>query len=288
MAVWFLAFYVTLNDIYPVIKSLLNPGQSGDGTAHWAHLGGLLLGVLYAFLIGAQNEGKHEFMLEDAEKAYNLGDMIGAVSYSQNVLEREPGNPNAYEIMGKAWIKQNKEEEALDNLEIAIDGYLQVGEREKASAAYLMALEKYPLFILKPESQLAVGNQLAKEYNFKAAAENLVKIPYTFPDAKEGEVALLRGAQLYLQHLQQPQTSLQLLQYFWQKYPESQWMPQVERAWKMAQHQIELEAQEQARLAAEQAEVEAASGNFSEPQRVRAVAPSLELDPAKPVKTSKK
>jgi outer membrane protein assembly factor BamD (BamD/ComL family) len=133
-----------------------------------------------------------------------------------------------------------------------------------------------------------VGNELAKEYSFKNAAETLVKIPYTYPEASEGEVSLLRGAQIYLQHLNQPQTALQLLQHFWQKYPESQWMPQVERAWKMAQHQLALAAEE-ARQAAER-EAEAAAPASSAPVRVRprAVAPTLGLDPVKPSTPSKR
>lgn len=275
-AAFFLGFYVGWFDIRPAIYAVLSGGDTGDGVAHWAHIGGFLFGMLYAFLIGSQKEGKQEFMLEDAQKAFDLGDMAGAVTYSQNVLEREPGNPAAYEVLSKAYMKQNNENDALDNFELSIENYLRVGERGKAAACYLMALEKYPLFILQPGTQLAIGNQMAKNYSFKEAAETLVKIPYTFPDAAEGEVALLRASQIYLQYLSQPELTVQLLQFFLQKYPESQWMPQVERAWKMAHHQI---------MAAQQAppepEVQPEPEAPAEPVRVRpqAVAPVLELDP---------
>jgi membrane associated rhomboid family serine protease len=272
-AAFFLGFYVGWFDLRPAIYSLASGGDVGDGVAHWAHIGGFLFGVMYALLIGAQNEGKQEFMLEDAEKAFNLGDMAGAVSYSQSVLEREPGNPGAYEVLSKAYMKQNSENDALDNFELAIENYLRIGERGKAAACYLMALEKYPRFILQTPTQLAIGNQMAKNYSFKEAAETLVKIPYTFPDASEGEVALLRAAQIYLQYLNQPQTTVQLLQFFLQKYPESQWLPQVERAWKMAHHQL---------MAPPEPEVveEPVETVPEEPAKVRpqAVAPVLELE----------
>jgi membrane associated rhomboid family serine protease/outer membrane protein assembly factor BamD (BamD/ComL family) len=274
-AAFFLGFYVGWFDLRPAIYALVSGSgtNTGDGTAHWAHIGGFLFGMMYAFLIGAQKEGKQEFMLEDATKAYDGGDMAGAVSYSQNVLEREPENPGAYETLAKAYVKQNDEENALNNFELAIENYLRVGERGKAAACYLAALERFPRFILQPATQLAIGNQMAKNYSFKEAAETLVKIPYTFPDASEGEVALLRAAQLYLQHLDQPQTTVQLLQFFLQKYPESQWMPQVERAWKMAHHQ--LTAPQQPEVALEPEVVAPAA-----PVRVRpqAVAPVLELE----------
>jgi membrane associated rhomboid family serine protease len=275
-AAWFLGFYVGYFDLYPAIRALVSGSgtNTGDGTAHWAHIGGFLFGMMYAFLIGAQKDARQEFLLEDAEKAYNLGDSAGAVSYSQNVLEREPGNPGAYEVLAKSYMKQNSENEALDNFELAIENYLRVGERGKAAACYLLAIEKYPRFILQAATQLAVGNQMAKNYSFKEAAETLVKIPYTFPDATEGEVALLRASQIYLQYLSQPQTTVQLLQFFLQKYPESQWLPQVERAWKMAHHQMMVPAEPEPVVEPEP-EPPAAPVTV----RPQAVAPVLDLEP---------
>lgn len=274
-AAWFLGFYVGFFDLYPAIRALTSGSgtNTGDGTAHWAHIGGFMFGMMYAFLIGAQKEGKQEFMLEDATKAYDMGDVAGAVTYSQNVLEREPGNPGAYETLAKAYLKQNSEDDALDNFELAIENYLRVGERGKAAACYLMAVEKYSRFILQAPTQLAIGNQMAKNYSYKEAAETLVKIPYTFPEATEGEVALLRASQIYLQHLNQPQTTVQLLQFFLQKYPESQWMPQVERAWKMAHHQLMAPAE-----VAIEPEIAAPAEVVPARIRPQAVAPVLELE----------
>jgi membrane associated rhomboid family serine protease len=242
-AAWFLGAYVCYFDLYPALKSLVAGGDTGDGVAHWAHIGGFLFGMLYAFMIGSQKEGKQEFMLEDAVKAYDLGDVAGTITYAQNVLEREPNNAQAYELVAKSSLKQNNEDEALDNFELAVQNYLRVGQRDEAAAAYLTAIEKYPTFILPPATQAAVGNQMAKNSDFKNAAETLVKIPYTFPDAPEGEVALLRAAQLYIERLGEAQTGLQLLQHFWQTFPESQWMPQVERAWRMAEFQLNSAAE---------------------------------------------
>lgn len=252
---WAVGLWVVVFNVLPILQQLVT--KSSDGTAYWAHIGGFLLGSVYGLLIGSKEEGKQEFLLEDAEKAYGSGDVTGAIAYAQNVLEREPNNPVAYEVMGKAFMKQNSENEALDHFELAIRNYMRLGERQKAAAAYLTAVEKYTTFILQPGEQLAVGNQMAKDFDYKNAAETLVKIPYTFPDASEGEVALLRSAQLYVQHLGEPQVALQLLQFFWQKYPESEWMPQVERAWKMAEYQISAaqQAAEASGLAAQQLEL---------------------------------
>lgn len=243
-AAWSIGIYVAVFDLYPAIKGLVSQGEQG-GVAHWAHIGGFLFGMIYALLIGSQTEGKAEFMLEDAQKAQEGGDADRAIAFATNLLEREPDNPGAYEVMAKAFDKRNDEENALDNYELAIQKFLAAGEREAAARAYQTALVKHPRFIMDAATQLALGTQYFRGGDYLSAAETFVKIPYTFPDAPEGEVALLRSAQLYVHQLQQPQMALQLLQLFLQRYPESEWMPQAQRSLKVATYQLNQPAEEE-------------------------------------------
>jgi outer membrane protein assembly factor BamD (BamD/ComL family) len=99
-------------------------------------------------------------------------------------------------------------------------------------------LEQHPRFILSPAVQLALGSQMAKNNDYQHAAETIVKIPYTFPEAPEGEVSLLRSGQLYLQHLNQPTVALQLFETFLQRYPHSPWVPQAQQASAAARQKI--------------------------------------------------
>jgi tetratricopeptide (TPR) repeat protein len=235
-AAWVIGIWLLVFNIVPVIQEYVS-GQQG-GVAIWAHIGGFLFGILYAGLIGSKEEGGREYLLEDAQKAYDKSDMKRAEEFANNLLQREPNNAGAYEVLAKAFDQQGNEEEALNNYELATDHYLRKGEREAAASVYLTALRKHELFILPPDKQLAVGNQMAKDGDWKNAAETLVKIPYTFPDAPECEISLLRCSQIYLEHLAQPEMTMQLLEYFVQRYPQSQWMPQVERAYRVAQYQV--------------------------------------------------
>lgn len=234
---WAIGIYVALFDLLPAVRSLTNT-QSGDGTAHWAHIGGFAFGMLYAALIGGKQEGAAEYQLEDAQKAASGGDAAGAMTSAEAILEREPENAEARFVLAQAHDKQNNEEEALDAYESAIAGFLREGARDKAAGAYLSALQKYPSFIMPSGAQSQIGAQLARQADYQNAAETLVKIPYTFPDSPESEVALLRSAQLYLEQLNQPDMAMQLLTEFFQRYPQTEWLPQAQRAWRIAQHQL--------------------------------------------------
>ncbi|HEX8551425.1 MAG TPA: rhomboid family intramembrane serine protease [Abditibacteriaceae bacterium] len=234
---WVIGAWLLIYNIYPGVMSLTRDEKSG-GTAYWAHIGGFMFGMLYALLIGSKGEGSLEYALEDAQKAYDSGQMEPAIERATNVLSREPNNAGAYEVLAKSYDGRGRESEALDNYEIAIQKYLQAGEREAAVNTYLHSLSKNPGFILDPKLQMALGSQMARMALYKESAENLAKIPFTYPEAPEGELALLRSAQVYLEHLNEPDMALHLLHTLLERYPDTQWMQQVERGMKMAQYQM--------------------------------------------------
>ncbi|MDF2441520.1 MAG: hypothetical protein JWN98_2504 [Abditibacteriota bacterium] len=234
---WAIGVWLMVFNIVPALMELLS-GNEGSGTAYWAHVGGFLFGMAYGLLIGSKAEGGKEYLLEDAQKAYDNGDVTRAIECAQNLLEREPNNGGAYEVLAKSYDRMQEEELALDNYELAIEHLLRKGEREAAVQTYQTALRNHERFILPPDKQLAVGNQMAQNQDWQNSAETLVKIPYTFTDAPEGELALLRASQIYLEQLGQPEMAVQLLDHFAQRYPQSQWMPQVQRTWKIAQFQM--------------------------------------------------
>jgi len=235
-AAWILGFYLVISDVFPAVRDLFLQNQGG--VAHWAHIGGFGFGMLYAMLISSQAEGTTEYLLEDAQKALLDKETAKAITYAQNLLQREPNNAAAYEVLAKAYDRLHNEKAALDNYELAIDHYLKAGQRDAAALTYIVALDQNPRFILPPAVQLALGSQMAKNNDYRHAAETIVKIPYTYPNAPEGEVSLLRSGQLYLQHLGQPAVALQLFETFLQRYPHSPWLPQAEQAIATAHQKI--------------------------------------------------
>lgn len=234
-SMWAIGGWLLLFNLIPGIMALTRNEKAG-GTAYWAHIGGFAFGMLYALLIGSKDEGALEYALEDAQKEYEMGSMELAITRAENVLAREPENAAAYEVLAKAYDQRGNEEGALDNYEIAIQKYLATGARGAAAAAYMHALKKNPGFILQPSVQFALSNEMAKNADYKEAADNLAKIPFTFPDAPEGEIALLRAAQIYVEQLNELDMATYLLNTLVDRYPDTQWMVQVQRILKIADY----------------------------------------------------
>ena len=234
--------WMVFSNLKPALAELEsnNPG----GVAYWAHIGGFLFGAAYALAIGARDEGAAEYMLDDAHKAISEGDAEDALRRSQAIITGEKKaaqndlpsmKAQAHEVQAQAYARQDNKEAALENYEQAIVTYLNSNDRDAATRVYLDAVADFPLFVLPPARQLIVASHLATRGDWEKAAENLNKIPYTFPDAPESEIAALRLARLHLEKLDNPAHAAQLLEWFMQRYPHSEWMHQANQVLQAAQ-----------------------------------------------------
>jgi tetratricopeptide (TPR) repeat protein len=150
-----------------------------------------------------QERGKTEYLIEDAQKSLDKKQGGNALEYAQDLLKHQPENPTVYELLAEAYDHKNNEDAALDNYEFAIDKYLKKGERDSAARTYLNALQKHPLFILQPATQFVISSQIASTATTKKPPKT-GQDSFTFPDAPEGELSLLRAAQMYIDHLTSP------------------------------------------------------------------------------------
>jgi membrane associated rhomboid family serine protease/outer membrane protein assembly factor BamD (BamD/ComL family) len=235
-AVWVIAFWIVAQNIVPALLEL-HAGVQG-GIAYWAHIGGFGFGMLYALLIGSKSEGKAEYLIQDARRALDNKYATNALENAIALQKLKPNDPVSYQLLAEAYDHKNENEKALDNYEIAIDKYIKNNDRECAARLYLEALHKHPLFIMPPATQFTLASHLATVGEYGCAAENLAKIPFTYPDAPENEKSLMGAAQLYLKQLKQPQMAYTMLSTLLQRYPESQYKLQAENGIKMAQHMI--------------------------------------------------
>jgi len=204
--------------------------------AYWAHIGGFAFGMAVGALLSSNKAGAEEYALEDARKAMAWGEPERAIDIGGRLLQRNPNDPEVHEVLAHAYDELHQPGPALAFYEMAIGNYIRRGRKELAAWCYLVALQNHPRFILPAVSQLLVGNQMALQGNYANAAETLVKNAYAYPLAPEAEISLLRGAQLYVNHLAQPQWALFLLREFRKRYPASEWHSQWAQAWKMAVH----------------------------------------------------
>ena len=248
-AAWVLGGFFVWNDVLPVMIEIYM-GRSIDGVAHWAHIGGFLCGVAYAFLVGLTGEAKTEFLTEDARASLEKNHGTSALEYAQDLLKHKPGDPNALRLIAEALDTKGKglhsdgmahSEKAADAWEAAILAFEKAGDRDGAAGAYNQAMAKHNSFIMPPKIQFDLGSHMARHGDNIGAAQTLVKIPFTFPDAPEGELALLRGAQLYAQHLHDATMANYLLTTLLQRYPNSQWRAQAEAGLKTTQQKMDEE-----------------------------------------------
>ena len=241
-AMWAMTCWVLFFDLFPALREIAN--SSSGGVAHWAHIGGFMFGLAYALAIGARDEGAAEYMLDDAQKAMSAGDAEDALRRSQAIITGEKKaaqndlpamKAQAYEVQAQAYARQNNKDAALENYEQAIVTYLNSNDRDAATRVYLDAVNDFPLFVLPPPRHLIVASHLAAKGDWEKAAENLNKIPYTFPDAPEAEIAALRLARLHLEKLDNPAHAAHLAEWFIQRYPNSEWVHQARQVLQAAQ-----------------------------------------------------
>jgi membrane associated rhomboid family serine protease len=227
-AAWLIACWVVFFDVVPLIIQSFT-GSEGGGVAHWAHIGGLLCGVLYAFLIGAQKEGKTEYLVDETRQSLDNKHAANALESAQQVVMMKPDDPVGYQLLAEAYDRKDNRDEALKNYQIALDKYLRRGERSAAAKLYLEAQKKHGDWILDAPTLFILASQMAKDGDWQNSAENLTKIPYYYPEASEGEICFIRAAQIYLEKLDNPIVAMQLIHEFSNRYPESQWVLQARR-----------------------------------------------------------
>jgi TolA-binding protein len=243
-AAWGIAGYFLWNDVLSLCLEAYS-GASGN-VAHWAHIGGFCCGVVYAFMVGLTGEAKTEYITDEAEASLEMKHGGNAMESAEKLLKMKPNDPQAHRLMARALDARNKADDtepALDAWETAIEKFLQAGDRDGAAKSYLEAVSHHKGFILQPRTQFLLGNHMARLGDHIGAAETLVKIPYTFPDAPEGELSLLRSAQLYAQHLHNPVLARQLLTTLLQRYPQTEWKAQVESGLKSMEAQLQNASQ---------------------------------------------
>ena len=232
-AAWLIACWVGFFDVIPLVAQALVGGEGG-GVAHWAHIGGLLCGVLYAFLIGAPREGKSEYLVDSARQSLDMSLDGNALEAAQQVVMMKPDEPIGYQLLAEAYDRKHNRDEALKNYRIALDKYLKRGERSAASKLYQAALPGHTAWVPEAPVLFALGTQMAKDGDWKVAAESQAKLPYYHPEATEGEMAFIRAAQIYLEKLDNPTVAMQLIHEFGSRYPQSQWMEQATKLYQAA------------------------------------------------------
>lgn len=230
-SVWVIGAWVLVFNLAPALFQMLI-GSAG-GVAYWAHIGGFMLGALYALLIGGVEEGKTEYAIEDAQQSLSVPGGEAALQNVGQVLQKEPNNPRAHEIAARAYASKGNAAQATEHYQKALELFWKT-DRVAAATLYVTAAATYPQLALRPALLLGLAGQLAQMGQWNEAVTVLCRLIEEFEGTPESEIALLRSAQMWLRHYGDAAEAERQLELFLSKYPHSDWRPQAQDALKAA------------------------------------------------------
>src|SRR5204863_5331445 len=151
---------VMLLEMGVTIWQLVRHAPAAIVSAHWAHVGGFVLGVIWAQSARLMGAGRTEYLIEDAHKDIDRGAPMAAVTRLEKALQRQPGNLQAEAELGHAWAFAGDREQSLQHYSNAIAGMLRAGLRDEAAERCLELAGYFPGISLGPALQLAVASSL--------------------------------------------------------------------------------------------------------------------------------
>jgi membrane associated rhomboid family serine protease len=196
----------------------------GDSIAHWAHLGGLGLGLLAALLLRSYHEGQRERALEGSTKA-----TVGEASQHRSIedvrrlLKTHPDDPELLEAMAGLALVNGAVAESIAFYQRAIPLFLKSGRSDRAAISYLNILHHAPDTMLTLREQLTLASTLEGQGHFSEAAQAFTLLFTRYGEHNEAQTALLRAAYIHDKQLQATGKAGELLNTLLQCYPLSPW-----------------------------------------------------------------
>lgn len=227
-----------LGEMTAILYQLTRPEHGAQIIAHWAHIAGFLLGMLWAQATRLIQAGKHEYLAADAAIEMERGSPLAAARRWEQILLAQPNNLYARAELGRAWALVGDLEQSWQHYRHAIIGMLQRGNRAEAAARYREALDAGVDAVLPPAEQLAVANALEESGDPARALAAFERLLRTHPQTTEAEMAQLRIGVLQLRRMAAPERAVESLRTFLERYPHSDLRTYAEDLLRMAQNQV--------------------------------------------------
>ena len=126
----------------------------GDGIAHWAHIGGLILGVLAAMVTKVARDGQREYTLEDTVRA-SVGEKPKQLPLQDlaQLAREHPDDPEVFEAIAGIALSSDKHDRSRNMYLHAISLFLKTDRVERAAICYLNILKIAPDTVLTTRDQ---------------------------------------------------------------------------------------------------------------------------------------
>jgi hypothetical protein len=235
-AYWLLPLWLVTEILYGTVSG------SSSGVAHWAHVGGFAFGALIA--VAVQKTGLEQMaekgiqekiswvshpLLADASEQIEKKDFDGAVASLKKLLLEKPDSIDAYRMLQRIyWQKQDLSAQcdALAKL-LALEIKANDGEG---------ALQTFQDFknagggALPAQVWLEFCRYLETQPNISRTAEEYLELAKSCPAEKQGLLAQMAAARIYLKRMNRPADALGLYEAAQASaIPHADWQATIDR-----------------------------------------------------------
>ena len=198
-------------------------GMDLKRVGYWSHLGGFGFGFIVAILSSMALKGEREYLIEEAEQNYDLGNLLEAIQNYESLLKYDPVNAFAHAELGRFWAILEEEDQSIPFYKTAIELYLSQGKDEEAiEKAEEMKRFWFTAKIDAP-IRLRLASYLEESGQHKPAIEAFQDIVRECAHSPEAQMALLKVGHLQLCSLGDPTSAISTLEEFQSQYPNSEW-----------------------------------------------------------------
>jgi membrane associated rhomboid family serine protease len=234
-AYWLLPLWLLTEVLY---------GSAGvsSGVAHWAHVGGFVFGAAIAFAVqksGLEQMAEQKIqekiswvshpLLADASEQMEKGQLDAAAASLQKMLQEKPDSIDAYRMLQQIYWKKSDlpaQRDALTKI-LALElkandheGALQISQDFKNAGG-----EKLP-----PSLWLDFCRQLETQPDISRAADEYLELAKNYPGEKQGLLAQMAAARIYLKRLKRPSEALRLFEAAQaSSTPHADWQATIDR-----------------------------------------------------------
>jgi membrane associated rhomboid family serine protease len=171
--------------------------ETGSGVSYGAHLGGFVLGVVLALILGQLTEGKVETRLERAKRYFQQGEFHAAAGAWTEYLELRPADLQG--ILGRArtLLVLDQHQGAARDYRRALGHLVMRGDLSETLEVFREARRGGMTRTMPPDLLVKLATLMEKQMDYEGALAAYRELFETYPDHSAGHRALVRLVHLY-------------------------------------------------------------------------------------------